>query len=535
MQSLEDAIAQLTVRDLPRALDTLLRAWRAVPAAEIAVAIERLDAVIRPVLPPLTGKTATARFEDWQQLAGAGRAVDQSVLAAELAVPSLNRMTARVDWLLGQPRDPRWTRPVADLFLYAWSHHTQGHARLGNRAFKVLVALKDPRIFTHLRGKRATPDGYFGASLSDRLETLSVAVGGQPEALPADTCQRLNAALDGVERAPPPSLAQLRPVDDGERQLLAMIHAEPGDVDARRVFADWLEQAGSPRAEFLRLQLKAHDGRAQKKDARRIAALLAQHQLGWLSDLAPHVKNVVWTLGFPSGADIKFRGRGKRDAALQSPQWCTLTEVVTSDPAVTAHSALAQVRQLGRSVPFRGTNKRLTAQPVKGLPADQPLAITRLVVDAHELADVDFGHLPALKVLEVLHRRPDRIDALMFTQQIESLGDRPLDRLVLWGVDRATALSVRALLPNIARFEVSSTRGFRVGVTPTATGCDVELVWPWSMACRSFTACRRLVEALNPDRVQIHTPGFNHPTFALDSWAKALAPAEVELPRARRT
>ena len=533
--SLEEAIAQLTAGDLPRALDTLLRAWRATPAIELAAVIDRLDAVIRPALPPLVGKTAPARYKDWQQLAGAGRAVDQGMLAAELGAPPLRCMTERVDWLLGQPRDPRWTRPAADLFLYAWNHRTRGHMRLGNRAFKVLLKLKDPLVFQYLRGKRATPEGYFAASLPERLEKLSVAVGGQPDPPPADTLRRLNAALSALEKAPPPSLDRLRPIDDGEQQLLAMIHAEPLDVDARRVYADWLEQSGSPRAEFLRLQIKAHDGHALKKDARRVAALLAQHHLGWLGDLAPHVKDVAWTLGFPSGADIKFRGVRLRDAALQSAGWATLTEATVWDPAVIAHPALKHVTQLGRTSSFHGTDKRVTPQPIKGLPTGQALPITRLVVDAAELADVDFEALPALKVLEVWHRRPDRIDPLMFKQQIASLGDRPLDRLVFWGADRAAALSVRSHLPGVARIEASAVRGFRVGVSQTAHGCEVDLVWPWTVACRSFDACRRVVRTLQPDRVNLHTPGHNHPDFALQNWATSLAPVEVILPPARRT
>jgi uncharacterized protein (TIGR02996 family) len=44
--------------------------------------------------------------------------------------------------------------------------------------------------------------------------------------------------------------------DDPEAALLAAVHADPDDYQARAIYADWLEERGDPRGEYLRLDMQ---------------------------------------------------------------------------------------------------------------------------------------------------------------------------------------------------------------------------------------------------------------------------------------
>lgn len=44
--------------------------------------------------------------------------------------------------------------------------------------------------------------------------------------------------------------------DDPETALLAAVQADPDDANARDIYADWLEQRGDPRGEYLRLEVQ---------------------------------------------------------------------------------------------------------------------------------------------------------------------------------------------------------------------------------------------------------------------------------------
>lgn len=530
LRNIERAIVGLDAHDLPGALDALLTAWRAAPSAALAQRIERLDRVLKRVIPPLTGKTATARHADWLQLAGAGRAVDHAALAAGLAEPPMTRIVARLEWLLAQPPDPRWTRAVGHLFLNTWNGGTRGAARVSNRARKVLQRLGDPRIFEMLRGQRARRSNYWGLHLTETLERLGERI-GEPAPPPADSLlERLDTALTQAGRRPAPSLETLRRGRPGEAEMQAMVHADPADVDTRRIFADWLEQSGSPRSELMRLQLKAYDGRGLKKDAKRVKHLIAQHGLGWLGPLAPFVQDVDWFLGFPAGADIKFRGRRQRDTALQATEWRTLTEATTWDPAVTHHPSLAQVRQLGRTSPLFGTANRVTPQPLAGLEGAGDLAITHLVLDADDVALVDFGRLPALRQLDIRHRNAYIADPLAFKDYMAALSPLRLERLTLWHFEASLWISLRRVLPTVERFEVATPWSFRYGLS----GSALDVVWPWGEENRSFQGPRRLAAAVEPAEVHVHTPGYNHPASKLARWAAMLDAPTVHLPKARR-
>ena len=90
---------------------------------------------------------------------------------------------------------------------------------------------------------------------------------------------------------------------DAEQDFLREIEAVPDQDDTRLVFADWLEEQGNPRAEFIRLQCGAGDvsiGRDGK-----IRDLLHDHREEWLAPvkarLGPALAGQIGGFGFVRG------------------------------------------------------------------------------------------------------------------------------------------------------------------------------------------------------------------------------------------
>ncbi len=100
-----------------------------------------------------------------------------------------------------------------------------------------------------------------------------------------------------------------------EADLLAAIYAAPDDDEPRLVYADWLQERGDPRGEFITLQLAG-------KDVDRQAALIAEHGPTWIGDLpiAPH--SVRWYRGFIG------EGAPHPTAEPSDPRWRTLHALV---------------------------------------------------------------------------------------------------------------------------------------------------------------------------------------------------------------
>ncbi|MGL4555140.1 MAG: TIGR02996 domain-containing protein, partial [Gemmataceae bacterium] len=80
-------------------------------------------------------------------------------------------------------------------------------------------------------------------------------------------------------------------MDDGDRLWHAILR-RPHSRPLRQVYADWLEERGDPRSEFMRLQ-----GRTVPADPHREAQLLRAHEAQWLGPMAGHLRD--W--GFAGG------------------------------------------------------------------------------------------------------------------------------------------------------------------------------------------------------------------------------------------
>src|SRR5690349_701974 len=100
--------------------------------------------------------------------------------------------------------------------------------------------------------------------------------------------------------------------DDPEAALLAAVHDDPNDVQAREIYADWLEERGDPRGEYLRLDMQLVTLPA------RLSELVAQIDPAWLRALSRRFGITITAVGPNKISAIKIvrevTGLGLKDA-----------------------------------------------------------------------------------------------------------------------------------------------------------------------------------------------------------------------------
>src|SRR5664279_1433486 len=80
-------------------------------------------------------------------------------------------------------------------------------------------------------------------------------------------------------------------MDDVEQRFLAAIQANPDDREAREVYADWLEERGDERGEYLRLEAQLHSIPV------RLAVLRASVDRTWLLQVERRFDVLLVTTG----------------------------------------------------------------------------------------------------------------------------------------------------------------------------------------------------------------------------------------------
>jgi uncharacterized protein (TIGR02996 family) len=109
------------------------------------------------------------------------------------------------------------------------------------------------------------------------------------------------------DNSPPPTVEPLPTEEDG---FLQAIRAAPDDDTPRLIYADWLEERGDPRAEFIRIQCER--ARLRDDDARQGTLraqerrMLAAHHGQWVAPLRPflgrrHRNLLKFSRGFVEG------------------------------------------------------------------------------------------------------------------------------------------------------------------------------------------------------------------------------------------
>lgn len=104
--------------------------------------------------------------------------------------------------------------------------------------------------------------------------------------------------------------------------LFQAVYARPGDLGARQVLADSLQEVGDPRGEFIALQLQT---RRTQRSERRMQKLLERHRPEFLKGLSAIVMpggDRVWEQGFLVEATVLLEG-----LHVELPELATLQRV----------------------------------------------------------------------------------------------------------------------------------------------------------------------------------------------------------------
>jgi large subunit ribosomal protein L7/L12 len=101
-------------------------------------------------------------------------------------------------------------------------------------------------------------------------------------------------------------------MDDVEQRFLAAIQANPDDREAREIYADWLEERGDERGEYLRLEAQLHS------IPQRLAVLRATVDPSWLQQVERRFDVLLVAMG-PSKISViksvrEAAGIGLKDA-----------------------------------------------------------------------------------------------------------------------------------------------------------------------------------------------------------------------------
>ena len=98
-----------------------------------------------------------------------------------------------------------------------------------------------------------------------------------------------------------------------DESFLQEIIAAPDDDGPRLVYADWLEERGDPRAEFIRVQCeeaRLGDGKRRTDLRRKAKQLLQAHGKGWTAELGatgPEFRDPRYHRGFIESAKMSIR------------------------------------------------------------------------------------------------------------------------------------------------------------------------------------------------------------------------------------
>lgn len=134
-------------------------------------------------------------------------------------------------------------------------------------------------------------------------------------------------------------------MESKEQALLEEIIENPDDDTPRLIYADWLEERGGPRAEFIRLQCELARLCAPPRDLlRRQQFLLAEHGGQWLDQLSQPLMWYAFRRGFVEDAMVLARDFIERQGRLLevSPIRLLRTHLISVEQA----SAFAQVASL---------------------------------------------------------------------------------------------------------------------------------------------------------------------------------------------
>jgi uncharacterized protein (TIGR02996 family) len=250
-----------------------------------------------------------------------------------------------------------------------------------------------------------------------------------------------------------------------EQELLAAVLAAPDELAPRLVYADWLQERGDPRGEFIAAQCRLRDmGPSLERDAlrEREQELLAAHEEEWLAELGLLMSEASFLCGLVEVVRL------------------TGASLVRLAPTLRARAPVRALRLFAEPGPLPLLGPSLRALPGLRLlvasdvgvddehleelaEAEALPRLTRLVLDHNRIGDrgaralAGSAWLGDLVLLRLSHNRLTASGARALGQSahLESLAALVLDHNPL-GDDGARALAEATGLPALTRLSLDS-------------------------------------------------------------------------------
>lgn len=153
------------------------------------------------------------------------------------------------------------------------------------------------------------------------------------------------------ESVPSPLVATL--MNQQQRALLDEVVANPSADTPRRIYADYLEEAGDPRGEFVRLQCDLEQ--LDVLDARylgtlhRCEALLRRHEATWMAEQGHNLRVSVFQRGFIDTVTVRARAFLRDGESLYHNipiRWLRLNHIKGLGKQLAKHEALSSIQCL---------------------------------------------------------------------------------------------------------------------------------------------------------------------------------------------
>lgn len=330
----------LAAGDARTALEQLLAVWRERPARLLAETIEAVGAMAAYGVHAPSGVGTHDRDANWLAEAKRGDVVTRQRLADTITETTQRAMKLeRARALLAAGTDPRTAMALVAIAASKGMVWDGEVSTLWNPLFALIGEAGDPRVRDVLANVR-WDDVVIGtknlkAKFRERIAKydakLAKLLPAAPELAAAET--RLLEEMIAHARAPSPvQVAE----DDTEAALLAAVHATPGDLDVRSIYADHLQERGDPRGELIRLQLAHPPGTPEPPELTwRLQQLFQKYRDAWLGPMLAYVEHEVYRHGFVE--EVKFKKVGAYDSAYvvppPDPFWSTLRTVWGGVPA----------------------------------------------------------------------------------------------------------------------------------------------------------------------------------------------------------
>lgn len=262
--SLQAALDHLNENRLPEALDAMVWYWSRHRSPELADAIELLSQLALPGQPVLAASSRKAFQRVWMTAGRNPRPAAVGRLLQTLREGTLAQLEARLDAMFRWCPDPRVAHTLK---LMVQDHKLSARNRLWALVYDLLVYHADSRVLSFFRDRQAEirdrQRRHVEGRHSDRTFDDFEAACAEFTGLAAGESER----LDDIAQ-------QLRDLVDAEldsdhaarieQRLVAAIVADYQADGPRLVYADWLQQRGDPRGEFITLDIQLSQGKRVK-------------------------------------------------------------------------------------------------------------------------------------------------------------------------------------------------------------------------------------------------------------------------------